>query len=454
MLRFRQLTFGKYGHTLNRRQSISPDGKWIVYDTRNEDSHIARTHAIEMVSVDSGEISRLYETNQPTNAGPGVGAAAFHPSLHQIVFIHGLECCNDAFPYSAARRFGAILKLQPDSSEAFRWIHAEPRVVQQSHPSFDSWGTLSGGTHAHSWNDLGWISFTYNDDLLESQSQTDRAIRDARTVGFMLPRNGSLFSPSGTQEFGPIDGQNFDGSFFAFLAATIHTRPSPGSEEISQAVEECWVGSKGYRKSDTAVPTLALAFQGSVVSDSGQEFQEVFLCDLPDQANLLVANGNVIQRATRMSDRLAPVAGCRQRRLTFTAGRSFPGVQGPRNWLVSSPFGDYLYFPMKDERAVVQLFRVATADGRLDQVSELATSIDSQISHSLDGSRCAFLSDQRIVCIDLATGISRFVTRRSDIESSRMQLTGAVQFLSNDRFVCNAYVGTGDERYLQVFIAQ
>ena len=91
MLRFRQLTFGKYGHTLNRRQSISPDGKWIVYDTRNEDSHIDRTHAIEMVSHDSGEISRLYETNQHTNEGPGVGSAAFHTNLNQHVFIPGLE---------------------------------------------------------------------------------------------------------------------------------------------------------------------------------------------------------------------------------------------------------------------------------------------------------------------------------------------------------------------------
>lgn len=454
MLRFRQLTFGKYGHTLNRRQSISPDGKWIVYDTRNEDSHIARTHAIEMVSVESGEISRLYETNQPTNAGPGVGAAAFHPSLNQVVFIHGLECCAEAFPYTAARRFGAILDWHQRSSKGLRWIHAEPRVVQQDHPSFDSWGVLSGGTHAHSWNDLGWISFTYNDYHLESQSQISPAIRDARTVGFMVPGRYSAFKQIEFPEFGRCDEHNFDGSFSAFLAATIHTCPSPGSDEIRQAVEECWVGSKGHQKSDAAVPTLALAFQGTVVSDSGMEFQEVFLCDLPDQPKLLSTSDHPDLPAPRMTDRLAPIAGCRQRRLTFTAGRTHPGVQGPRNWLVSSPSGDRLYFPMKDERAVVQLCCVATANGRLDQVSELATSIDSQISLSHDGTQCVFLSDQRIVCIDVATGASRFVTPKIAIESNNMQLTGTVQFLSNDRFVCNAYVGTGSERYLQILIAQ
>ncbi len=454
MLRFRQITFGNYGHTLNRRQSISPDGKWIVYDTRNEDSHIARTHAIEMVSVDSGEISRLYETVKPTIAGPGVGAAAFHPSMNQIVFIHGLECCTEAFPYTAARRFGAILNWHQRSLGDVHWMHAEPRVVQHHHPSFDSWGVLSGGTHAHSWNDLGWISFTYNDYHLESQSQIDPAIRDARTVGFMVPKRYSSFKQIESPEFGRCDEHNFDGSFSAFLAATIQPRPSPGSDEICQAVEECWVGSKGYQKSEAAVPTLALAFQGTIVSDSGREFQEVFLCDLPDEAELLLTSDHPDQRVTRMSDRLAPIAGCRQRRLTFTAERTYPGIQGPRSWLVSSPSGDRLYFPMKDERSVVQLCCVETAGGRLDQVSELATSIDSQISLSQDGSRCAFLSDQRIVCIDLATGISRFVTDRSDIESNNMQLTGAVHFLSNDRFACNAYVGTGAERYLQIFIAQ
>ena len=454
MLRFRQLTFGRYGHTINRRQSISPDGKWIVYDTRNEDSHIARTHAIEMVSVDSGEITRLYETIRPTNAGPGVGAAAFHPCLNQIVFIHGLECCNDAFPYSAARRFGAILKLPQSTSKAPRWNHAEPRVVQPDHPSFDSLGVLSGGTHAHSWNEHGWISFTYNDYHLESQSHADPAIRDARTVGFMVPGRYSSSKQIGSPEFGPIDEHNFDGSFSAFLAATIHAHPTPGSDEIRQAVEECWVGSQGHQKSNAAVPSLALAFQGTVVSDSGREVQEVFLCDLPEQSKLLLTSDHPDLHVARMTDRLAPIAGCLQRRLTFTTGKTHPGIQGPRNWLVSSPSGDRIYFPMKDERAVVQLCCVATADGRLDQVSELATSIDGQISLSQDGSRCAFLSDQRIVCIDLETGVSSFITSKSDIEANTMQLIGAVQFLSSDRFVCNAYVETGSERYLQIFIAQ
>lgn len=450
MLSLRQLTSGKYGHMLNRRQSISPDRKWIVYDTRNEDSQIARTNAIELVSVVSGEMIRLYETAHPTIYGPGVGAVSFHPNLNQIVFIHGLECCSDAFPYSAARRFGAILEVKPNSPDTLNWTHAEPRVVQQDHPSIDSLGVLSGGTHAHSWNESNWISFTYNDERLESQSQSDPTIRDARTVGFMVPALNPKSDYEPNTSFGNVDTQNFNGAYYAFLAATIHASTSPGSDEIDQAVEECWVGQSGYRKSDGSQQSIALAFQGKVTSESGQELHEVFVCDLPDQSSLLLArDGDDVRNSIRRSNRLSPVPGCSQRRLTYTAERTYPGIQGPRNWLVSSPAGDSLFFPMKDERAVVQLFRVSTTGGNLQQISELPKSIEGQISLNQDGTQCAFLCDQRIVCIDLATGSSHFVTERNHVE-----LVGSVQYLSHDRLICNAYVGTGNERYLHIFIAE
>jgi hypothetical protein len=46
--------------------------------------------------------------------------------------------------------------------------------------------------------------------------------------------------------------------------------------------------------------------------------------------------------------------GCTQRRLTFTAQRKFPGIQGPRHWLRSSPDGSRIAFLMKDDAGVVQ----------------------------------------------------------------------------------------------------
>ena len=37
--REKQLTFLAQGHTLNNLQVFSKDGKWIVYDTGNDDQH-------------------------------------------------------------------------------------------------------------------------------------------------------------------------------------------------------------------------------------------------------------------------------------------------------------------------------------------------------------------------------------------------------------------------------
>ena len=51
-----QLTKGRYGHTLNSAQVFSSDDEWIFYDTRNDDTHIARTGSVEKVNVNTGEV--------------------------------------------------------------------------------------------------------------------------------------------------------------------------------------------------------------------------------------------------------------------------------------------------------------------------------------------------------------------------------------------------------------
>ena len=124
-MRERQITFDNYGHTLNHRQVLSPDGQWVAYDSRNEDSHIAQTDTVEMVHIDSGEIVRLYQTPTQSLFGPGVGAVAFHPHERRVVFLHGLENNSIDCKYSAARRFGALVDVhQPNT-----YLHAEARSL-------------------------------------------------------------------------------------------------------------------------------------------------------------------------------------------------------------------------------------------------------------------------------------------------------------------------------------
>src|SRR5690606_37839052 len=60
------LTDAPQGHTLHNTQVFSKDGKWIVYDTRNDDTQIGRTGSIEMVNVQTGEVRVLYRTENQT----------------------------------------------------------------------------------------------------------------------------------------------------------------------------------------------------------------------------------------------------------------------------------------------------------------------------------------------------------------------------------------------------
>ena len=183
------LTNGKHGHTLNATQIFSPDGKWLVFDTRNDDTHISRTGSICKLNITTKEIIEIYKTKNQSMHGPGVGAAAWNPVNDQIIFIHGLLNCNEEKPYGFTRRFGAIISGNHEAGENAeigvrqQCYHAEGRNIQEPFTK----GALRGGTHAHTWSADGkWISFTYNDYLMECLEKTSSSERkDLRTIGVM-----------------------------------------------------------------------------------------------------------------------------------------------------------------------------------------------------------------------------------------------------------------------------
>ena len=388
-----------------------------------------------MVHLESGEIVSLYRTQTQSENGPGVGAAAFHPSENRAVFIHGLESCSAENPYSFARRFGAILNVECPGIIH----HADARVVHGVDGSRRSAiGVLSGGTHAHSWNDRGWLSFTYNDAWLERTARVDNRVRDARTVGFMFPGNA------------PVEvnnGESFGGSMKAFLAARLCEKAQPGSDEIEQAVEECWIGRNGYIDNSGVHHANAIAFQGAVRNELGELIHEVLICDLSIEELAKLEMETWIDVGP--GELLLPVAGCRQRRLTHTASRRFPGIQGARNWLVSSPDGTCLYAPMRDERGIVQIHRIEIASGRIDQLTQSEQSIEGQISLNPAGTHCSAICDQRICLTDVRSGKSIWQT-----DHNGHRLIGAVHFSGENRMVYNRMVGDSSQGYVQVFTCE
>ena len=129
--------------------------------------------------------------------------------------------------------------------------------------------------------------------------------------------------------------RNHDGSTFSVLVTRSVNKPRPGSDEISRAFEEAWIGTSGYVRVDGTRQRHALAFQGHVITPGGATISEVFVVDLPD--NVTIPGDGPLQ-GTAIT-RPAPPRGTQQRRLTYTANRKYPGLQGPRHWLRSSPDG-------------------------------------------------------------------------------------------------------------------
>ena len=192
------------------------------------------------------------------------------------------------------------------------------------------------------------------------------------------------------------------------------TNPCPGSDEIFRACEDAWVGVNGYLRSDGSRQLRSIAFQGQVVTAAGQSIVEAFVVDLPES---VMEPGELPLEGTP-STLPAPPRGTKQRRLTHTQDRKFPGLQGPRHWLRSSPDGSQIAMLMRNDSGVVQLWSISPNGGEPRQLTNHAFDIASAFSWSPDGRSIACIADQSVFITDVASGISTRLTNRTGIEYS------------------------------------
>jgi hypothetical protein len=424
----RLLTFRPSGHTLNRRQALSPKRDWVAFDTRNDDTLIGQTHSVERVALKTGKIETIYETVGQTAFGPGVGAVAYHPTLDRVAFIHGLLNCDATRPYGMARRFGSIVDVADPKS----MFPAEGRIVDSEPPL----GILSGGTHAHSWSPSGKrISFTYNDARDASM---------ARTVGFTTTEIQSPFRQwDAVSKLGNAydKSENFGGRFASFLVLI------PGASTklvngqvvvIQQALEECWLDE--YR----------LAFLGTVETVGGQPIQEIFVATIPSDVWL--------EDAVKSRSKGMVPPGVTLERITNTSLNG-PRLSGPRHWLTANPSGAWIYTLAMDQHGIVQLARVAATGGSLELLTQLTESIEGQMSCSPSGDEVGFICRGEIHVWSSAT---RQVDCWHDsrwIDCDGVRITppildsgyvGAIHFVDCDTIIANRYIRIDDSPYLQI----
>ena len=254
-------------------------------------------------------------------------------------------------------------------------------------------GALRGGSHVHVYSPCGEkVSFTYEDQyLMKFADETADHEKNLRNVGVGVP--------AGIVKVNRGHPRNIDGTYFCVLVTGTTANPKPGSDEISKAFEESWIGSR------------SLAFQGHVVTARGETISEVFVVDLPDDLRVV---GNGPLQGTE-SKRPYPPEGTRQRRLTFTAKRKHPGLQGPRHWLRASPDGTRIAFLMKDDSGTPQLWTISPTGGEPKQLTRTEAGVASAFTWNRDGSRIAFASDGRIAIADTISEAVRFLTDRGPV---------------------------------------
>lgn len=393
----RQITHGPGGRILTNIGVWSPDGAWIVYDTRSDAAgEVFDGTRIEMVNVQSGEVRVLYEARN----GAGCGVATFHPRESRVVFILGPENPTPDWSYGMSRRQGVIVQVdRPGVS-----VNLDARDLT---PPFTP-GALRGGSHVHVWDPAGdWVSFTYEDQFLTRHTvETADQEVNLRNVGVSVPGHPVRVSKQ--------HPRNHDGEYFTVVVTRTIANPRPGSDEIKKAFEEGWVGTNGYVRADGSRQRRALTFQGHVVTTAGTTISEVFVAELPDDLTT-AGDGPLAGTETRRS---CPPRGVTQRRVTFTAERPFPGLQGTRHWLRASPDGSRIAFLMKDDAGVIQLWTVSPNGGAATQVTRNPWPIASAFTWSPDGRWLAHVMDRSVCVTDTTTGQTRRLTEPPAVDQA------------------------------------
>jgi len=377
----RQITFAPRSHNLTNTGVWSPDSEWIAYDTRLGDRGVAFDgNTIEAIHIHSGEVRKIFESRH----GAHCGVVTWHPRLWKVAFILGPENPTSDWQYSFSHRQGVIA----DWASCGKVLNLDARDLV---PPF-TLGALRGGSHVHVWDAEGeWVSLTYNDALVET---------DIRDVCVSVPRHQVRVEPNHVR--------NHDGEFFTVVVSLTTANPRPGSDEIKRACEEAWVGTDGYIRPDGTRQNRAIAFQGTVVINNGDSIAEVFIVDLPDD----LTQPDERPLAGTRDCRPCPPHGVTQRRLTYTADRKHPGLQGARHWLRSSLDGSRIAFLMKDEAGWVQLWTVAPGDGAIVKLTDNPWPVASAFTWSPNGDSIAHIMDNSVFLTDAATGQSRRVTDR------------------------------------------
>jgi len=371
-----QLTKGAYNHDLDNNDNFSPDGKWLAYDTRTGIGGIGGSPSVERVNLETGKIEELFAVKDNHFWGPGAGAVSYHPSENMVIFIHGLDRCSEKNPYQQWKRTGVIVEDNHPNVP----ICMDARDVTLPFTP----GALRGGTHRHEWSKDGkWVGYTYNDAILKALEDSSGKTLNLRTVGVSTRLKPVVVDKSG-------EGENISGEWYSVLVVRVVPNPVPGSDEVSNAASDSWVGTGSYLNI-AGKKQVARAFVGKVRSKNNQPVDELFVVDIPDSINQPGEFGPLEGTPTTFP---MPPKGTVQRRLTFTAESSHPGCGGV---VRSSSDGKWIAYLAADAKGVQQIFLISPDGGSSRQITEHPAGVQSCARWSTDNQSICYVTENSIV---------------------------------------------------------
>lgn len=371
-----QLTNGAYNHDLDNNDNFSPDGKWLVYDTRSGIGGIGGSPSVERVNVESGKVEELFVVKDNQSWGPGAGAVSYHPTENRVIFIHGLAFCSEKDPYQQWKRTGTMVEdIHPNVP-----IFMDARDVTFPYTP----GALRGGTHRHEWSKDGkWVGYTYNDAIMKALEDSTGIKWNLRTVGVSTKLKPVIVDNSG-------NGENLSGEYFSLLVVRVVPNPQPGSDEISNAASDSWVGAGSYMKPE-GKKQVARAFIGKVRSKNNLPVDELFVVDIPDSINVPGEFGPLEGTPSTFP---MPPKGTVQRRLTYTAETTHPGCGGV---VRSSSDGKWIAYLASDANAKQQIFIISPDGGSSRQITAHPAGVQSCARWSPDNLSICYQSENSIV---------------------------------------------------------
>ncbi|TCT31019.1 uncharacterized protein DUF3748 [Providencia alcalifaciens] len=403
------ITDDSRSHQLTNINVWTPDSQWLAYDVRPSGSSFTG-QTIEKIHVITHQKVEIYRGLHGAHVGV-VTVSAENPPRY--AFIQGPEYPDESWQYDFHHRRGVYV----DDCQLGNAHPIDAMCITSPYMA----GALRGGTHVHVFSPDGkWLSFTYNDHVLH---ELDLQL-DQRNVAVAVPAGAVTVEPIGHE-------REYSGDFFCSVVTKTTLAPTPNSDEISRAYEEGWVGQRGYMNQQGQWQRRALAFIGDTHHQNGEVIPEVYLVDLPEDPNEFKIQGDEPLQGTEKT-MPAPPKDVKQRRLTYTHHRKFPGLaKQTRHWLRSSPNGESIACLMHDDHGIVQLWLVATATGALTQVTFGKFSIQSAFSWNKTGEYLCFVYDNSVVRCHVATGNLERLTQRTEIAP----VADAVVFSPNDKFV-------------------